>query len=228
MPVRPIANPGVAGYNAILRSHRHKENLMKSKNIIRPALVTALILLLPLAAMQFNAGVDWSLFDFIVAGALIFVTGLAFELVLNKAQAVAYRAAAGVALAASFLLIWINLAVGIIGSEDNPANMMYFAVILIAVAGAAIARLRAPGMARAMFVTASALALVPLIALVTGGFRLGAAEPPPGAPGVLLLNACFVMLFVVSALLFRRSAQHLPAGTASVEQGSAGERRGRT
>ena len=32
---------------------------------------------------------------------------------------------------AAFLLIWINLAVGIIGSEDNPANLMYGAVLLL-------------------------------------------------------------------------------------------------
>ena len=34
----------------------------------------------------------------------------------------AYRAAVGVAIAAAFILVWMNLAVGIIGSEDNPAN----------------------------------------------------------------------------------------------------------
>ena len=32
----------------------------------------------------------------------------------------AYRAAVGVAVAAAFLLVWINLAVGIIGTETTP------------------------------------------------------------------------------------------------------------
>lgn len=179
---------------------------MKSKRFIRPALATAFILLIPLAAMQFTDEVDWNWFDFVVMGALIFAAGLAFELIAGKTKATAYRAAAGVALAASFLLVWVNLAVGIIGSEDNPANLMYFAVVLIAIAGAAVARLRPLGMARAMFAAAAALALVPVIALLIGGSQASALREPPGMLGVFALNAFFVLLFVASALLFRRAA----------------------
>jgi hypothetical protein len=52
----------------------------------------------------------------------------------------AYRAAVGVAIAAAFILVWMNLAVGIIGSEDNPANLMYGGVLAIGIIGAVIAR----------------------------------------------------------------------------------------
>ena len=41
----------------------------------------------------------------------------------------AYRAAVGVAVAAAFILVWMNLAVGIIGTEDNPAKLMYGGVL---------------------------------------------------------------------------------------------------
>ncbi len=51
----------------------------------------------------------------------------------------AYRFAVGVALAAAFLLVWMNLAVGLIGSEDNPANLMYFGVLAVGFIGAIIA-----------------------------------------------------------------------------------------
>ena len=99
---------------------------MKNKNIIRIALVTAFILLMPLVAMQFSAEVDWNLFDFVVAGTLLFGSGLTYELIASKAGNTAYRAAVGVAVAAALLLVWINLAVGIIGSEDNPVNADVF------------------------------------------------------------------------------------------------------
>jgi hypothetical protein len=106
-------------------------------------------------------------------------------------------------LAAAFFLIWINGAVGIIGSESNPLNLMYLGVIGIAVVGALIARFRPEGMARALFATAIAQALVPMIALI-GNARVILAEPP-GALGVFALNSFFVMLFAGSALLFRRA-----------------------
>ena len=108
-------------------------------------------------------------------------------------------------MAASLLLVWINLAVGIIGSENNPANLMYFGVIFVGVIGAGIARFRARGMARALFATAFAQALVPVIALLIGRSQASALQEPPGLAGVLALNAFFVLLFVVSALLFRHA-----------------------
>jgi hypothetical protein len=178
---------------------------MKNKNFIRIALVTACLLLIPFVAMQFSAEVNWSGFDFAVAGVLLFGSGLAFELIARKAGNGAYRAAVGVALAAALLLVWINLAVGIIGSEDNPVNLLYFGVIAVGIIGATLARLRPRGMARAMFVTAFAQALVPVIAIIIGKLRFNSAEEPPGMWGVLALNAIFVLLFVASALLFRRA-----------------------
>lgn len=179
---------------------------MKNKNIIRIALATAFLLLIPLVAMQFDSGVNWNLFDFVVAGVLLFGSGLAYELIASKGGNLAYRAAVGVAVGTALLLVWINLAVGIIGSEDNPVNLLYFWVLFIAIIGAAIARLRPQGMALAMFATAFALALVPFIAMIIGRPRFHSLREAPGVLGVLTLNAFFVMLFVVSGLLFRHSA----------------------
>lgn len=179
--------------------------IMQNKNIIRIALGTAFILLVPLLAMLFTDQVAWDLADFIVAGALIFSTGLAYELVARKGGTRAYRAAVGMALAAALLLVWMNLAVGIIGSEDNPVNLMYFGVVAIGIAGATIARLRPQGMARTLFATALAQALVPVIALMINKPPINSVEAFMGVLGVLGLNAFFVMMFTGSALLFRRS-----------------------
>ena len=75
--------------------------------------------------MQFTDEVDWGVADFVVAGVLLFSAGLTYEVVARRVGNIAYRTAAGVAVAAPLILIWMNLAVGIIGSEDNPANLMY-------------------------------------------------------------------------------------------------------
>ena len=141
---------------------------------------------------------------FCFAGVLLFGTGLTYELVARKAGGIAYRAAVGVALVAAFLLVWINAAVGIIGNEDNPANLMYFGVLAVLTIGIAMARLRPRGMVRALFATAFAQMLVPVIALIAWRPSL---DDAPGILGVFMLNAFFVMLFVVSAFLFRRAAQ---------------------
>lgn len=179
--------------------------IRQNKSIIHLARLTAFILLLPLLAMLFTDQVVWDLTDFIVAGALIFGTGLAYELVASKGGTMAYRVAVGIALAAAFLLVWMNLAVGIIGSEDNPVNLMYFGVLAIFILGAIMARLRPQGMARVLFATALAQALVPVLALMINKPQVTGVEAFMGVLGVLGLNAFFVMMFIGSGLLFRRS-----------------------
>ena len=169
--------------------------IMRNKNIIRIALATACLLLVPLIAQA-----PWTLFDFVVAGVLLFGSGLAFDLISKRAASNAYRVATGMAVGAAFILVWINLAVGLIGNENNPANQLYFGVLAIGIIGAIIARFQPRGMARALFATAVAQAFVPVIALIIW-------RPPltRGVLGILILNAVFVLLFASSGLLFRRA-----------------------
>ena len=171
--------------------------------VVGAALATAFILLLPLLAEW-----PWTLFDFVFAGALIFGTGLTYVLAARKAGNIAYRAAVGVALAAALILVWVTGAVGIIGTEDDKANLMYVGVLAIGIIGAVIARFRPHGMARALIATALAQALVAVIVLILG---LGLPWSPPVE--ILALNGFFVALFVGSALLFRYAArEQTPAG----------------
>ena len=95
------------------------------KAAIRIALATGFLLLLPLLAMQFTNEVVWDVADFIVAGVLLFGTGLTYKLAAIKVGNIVYRSAVGFAFTAAFILIWVNGAVGIIGSENNDANLMY-------------------------------------------------------------------------------------------------------
>ncbi len=117
----------------------------------------------------------------------------------------AYRFAVGLALTAAFLIVWLNAAAGLIGIEDDdPANLLYVGVLAIGFVGALIARFQPRGLARALFATALAQALVGVIAL---------QYPNTASPaGIVFLHGLFVALFAGSALLFRYAAQEqLPA-----------------
>ena len=173
----------------------------------RLVLAAAFILMLPLLAMQLTDEVRWGVADFLVAGALLVGTGLLFELALRKSGHIAYRAAAGVALAAALILVWLNLAVGVIGTENDRANLMYLGVLAVAAIGVVVARFRPQGMARALFATAVAQASVAAVAL---SFGLGA--PASGPLEILALNGFFVALFAGSALLFRYAAREQAPG----------------
>lgn len=96
------------------------------KSVIRVALVTGLILLLPYLAMQYNwqvpdpgssesGGVNWTLADFIVMGTLLMGTGLIYELGVKQVSGTR-RAVLAITLIIAFLLIWAELAVGLFGS----------------------------------------------------------------------------------------------------------------
>jgi hypothetical protein len=169
-----------------------------------PAVVTALILLIPLMGNHFVDGWNWGFGGFVLAGTFVFGTALAYELVTRNVDRIAYRAAVGVALAAAFVLVWMN---GVQAADDvNPAAVMYFGVPILGLIGATVARLQPDGMARAMFATALAQALVLASALIIRNPQVVTSW----TPGVLRgfgLNAFFVMVFAGSALLFRKAAR---------------------
>jgi hypothetical protein len=173
-----------------------------TKSLTRLALATASLLLIPLVAMQFTKEVVWTLSDFVIAGGLLFGAGLIYVLVSRLDTNGAYRLGAGVAVAAGLLLVWGNLAVGFIGSEDNPANLLYGAVLAVAAVGALVARFRAAGMARAMFGAALTQAVVPLVAAA-----IWRPELNQGMLFVLVLNTIFAGIWVVAGWLFRRAGR---------------------
>lgn len=162
----------------------------------------ALLLALPWAAMQAGAGgFAWSGFDFLVAGAMLGAAGLALELGLRARQGWAYRAGVALAVLAAFLLVWINLAVGIIGSEDHPANLMYLGVLILAGGGALFAGGRPGGMAGAM----AAAAAAQVAAGVVGAVWLSGPASPPAE--ILGATAMFTALWLGAAALFWKSAR---------------------
>jgi hypothetical protein len=187
--------------------------MIENKRIIRLLVVVALILMIPLVAMQFTDEVDWTLSDFVGMGMLLLGAGLTYEFIARRASDTKYRIAVGIAVATGLILIWMNLAVGIIGSEDNPANLLYGGVIATGFFGAIIARFRAKGMSYALFATATAQALVPIIALLVFRPSMKTEQEVMGVVGVLILNSFYVALFLGSGLLFRDSARQSAAHT---------------
>lgn len=78
--------------------------------------VIAIVLLLPLVAMQFTDQVQWTLSDFAVAGLLLLGTGILIELVLRKTKTSSWRNLGIALILFAFLVIWIELAVGVFGT----------------------------------------------------------------------------------------------------------------
>lgn len=89
---------------------------MKKENIIRSIIVAQLVLLVPLLAMLFSDEVDWGVGDFVVVGILLAGVGMAYQLIVTGVKNNSRLAVIGIVLAAAMLLIWAELAVGILGS----------------------------------------------------------------------------------------------------------------
>lgn len=151
--------------------------------------LAALLLALPAVAMQFTEEVLWGETDFIVMGILLGGTGLAVEWLIRRSPSLCYRLGSLVSLLTVFLTIWANLAVGMIGSEDNPFNLLFLGVLLIAASGAALARFSPRGMALSSGLAAAAQAAVA---------AAGAAIDPRGA----IFSGLFARLWLLSAILF--------------------------
>jgi hypothetical protein len=89
---------------------------MKYKRLNIILIIIALLLLIPLIAMQFTDEVNWSVFDFVIAGTLLLGTGVLCELALRKIKSFKYRLAILTCILLVLLAIWAELAVGIFGT----------------------------------------------------------------------------------------------------------------
>lgn len=73
--------------------------------------ITGLLLSIPLLFSW-----PWTLFDFIVMGALIMITGLLYVFVTRNTVSKEKKIIIGAIFLFVFLLIWVELAVGLFGS----------------------------------------------------------------------------------------------------------------
>jgi len=181
--------------------------MFKKSRLIIWAIIAVLILLLFLA-MLFADEVQWN--EVIAYGLLLSAIGGFYELGrwLKTCQG-AYRFAFGFGFTSVLFLGWVSGAIGIIGSENNPANLMYGAVFVAWIIGSLISRFRSRGMAWTFLVMAFIQMSVPIFALFVWPAQASWGEA--GVIGVLVFNSIFVGLFVSTALLFRRASARLRA-----------------
>jgi len=167
--------------------------------------VVAVLILMILLVMQFtNIGqveVQWN--EAIAYGIILLAVGGAYEMwQWLKTRNNVYRFAFGVGLAGVLLLGWVSGAIGIIGSENNPANLLYWAVPAVGLIGSLLSRFKAREMARTLFAVALVQFLVPVVALIISPeVSWGNA----GVIGVFVVNSIFAALFAGSGFLFLRA-----------------------
>lgn len=167
----------------------------------------AALLMVPLVAMQFSDEWQWGFFDFVFMGALLGSAGLAIEGALRSTGDRAYRWGAGVAVAGTFLLLWMNAAVGLIGGDGDRANLLVPVVPMVGLIVAMLGRWRARGMMRALLAMAVAQVLVVVTAVLAGWDRALPQQPPKA----VVLGAIYTAIWLVSAWLFHRTATAAPA-----------------
>jgi len=155
--------------------------------------IAALLLILPFVAMRFTTEVQWTGSDFIFMAILLASVVLGFEFLIRRSTNLAYRLGAAVAVVSAFLTVWVNGAVGMIGSENNPANLWFGGVLLIGLTGAILARFKPAGLAITMVVAAIAQAVIG---------ATGLAVDVRGA----IFSIAFGALWLLAAGLFRLAA----------------------
>jgi hypothetical protein len=156
----------------------------------------AFLLMLPAIAMQFTGEVAWDARDFAVIGVMLTVACGTCELAARASTNGAYRIAAIIAVGTAFLTVWANLAVGMIGSEANPYNLVFAGVIAAGLSGSFLVRFEATGMVRVMVLAAIVQA---------GAGAAGLTADPRGA----IFTIAFSGLWLLSALMFRVAARQL-------------------
>ena len=177
-------------------------------NGLRPWIwgAAACLLLLPALAMRFfpDSGVNWTAADFIVMGLLLALACGLYELGAWASDNTAYRAGFGLAALTAFLTLWVNLAVGMLGSGNDIVNLMFAGVLLVAAVGGLLAAFKPTGMSRAMFAAGIAQLLAVGVGLAMGEFQ----------PLELALTGLFALPWFASALLFRKAARDQARNTA--------------
>jgi hypothetical protein len=167
------------------------------------AITTGIILMIPLIMMQFSTEVDWSVSDFVLAGLLLFTAGFALWMAFLSKSSSLQKLAAGSWIGIIFLMTWANLAVGLIGSGPNTANLMFIGVIAVAVAGAIISKFQYKGMAKTLMATLAAHIIVMGISLVLEMHKM----PGISLTEILGINGFFMLLWAGSGLMFRLTAR---------------------
>lgn len=175
--------------------------LFMSKTFLRPLLITLGILVLPLIGELTVESWNWGPSGFLFMGVLLFVTFLMIELLAKQSSNTLYKIAVALTTLTTFGIIYVNLAVGIIG-DGNNTSAMYFLVVPVGFLGLAVSRLKAKGLSVTAFCMAAVVLLVPTVALLLKDPYI---QEEPGPLKVFILSGIIAASYIVAGLLFRRA-----------------------
>ncbi len=150
------------------------------------------LILTPLVAMQFTSEVNWDETDFLFAAVIFGIVGGLIEFAVRISSNWYFRFGAIFAVLAGLTVVWSNLAVGMIGNEDNPVNLWFGVVLLIAICGTIISRFHKRAMAIAMLAAGVTQAATGLVAGIMG-------PDPRGGIFTIVLSS----FWLISAALLR-------------------------
>jgi hypothetical protein len=109
-----------------------------------------------------------------------------------------YLAGVVFAVGTGFVTVWVNLAVGMILSENNAENLVFLGVLALAAIGSLVVRFKAQGMAKVMLATGALQALIGIAVFAAGLDNLYTAS----------LIAAFALPWFLSAGMFQLSANN--------------------
>ncbi len=177
-------------------------------------LATAGLLTIPLIAMQFSDEVNWRIGDFAIMGVMLITTGLGLKWALRLSGSLIHKAAIALTFGTTFLLVWANLGVGLVGSGANIANILYAVVVAVILGGTLITRLSTRGMELTNYAAIGGLVVVTLTAFIAGLQQL----PNSSVTEILGVNGFFAALYLIAALLFRSASKKEHWGYGSRDQ----------
>lgn len=144
-------------------------------------------------------------FDIVLIATLFSGISIAYKLLSRKKEKKIYRFAALLALATAFFVTWVNLAVGVIGSENNPINLLFFLVLIVGIIGASLSHFKPKGMSNTLVAMGFVQFFIPFIALIINKPSIATSDDLRGVIFIIIFNSVFSLLFAISALLFRRA-----------------------
>ncbi|HXC96610.1 MAG TPA: hypothetical protein VNU92_13000 [Edaphobacter sp.] len=176
------------------------ENLARMNQLgttmLRVALVSLGLLMVPLVASRVVDGWHWNAGSFVFVYALFFAIGMVYSVIARKMSAWTYKAGVGIALVAGFALGWSTMVQT--ADSGHPERLWFLSVLVVGFIGACLARLRARGLALTLFAMAATVALITVM--------LPSGAPPDLARNMAVGHGAFVVLFTASGLLFRRAS----------------------
>ncbi len=167
------------------------------------AVAAALLLIIPLTASFITSEMQWTLSDYVLVWVMLFTTGIIYMFVSRLSSDNTYRAAVALAVVTGLLMVWSNLAVGIIGNEDNMINVVYFIILMLGFIGAFFVRFQSGGLSRVLGGMILLLAAVASYALLSGMQHM----PESSVMEIIGVHMFFITPLSISAILFHQHSK---------------------